>query len=637
MCNLAQAAHFRIGVVRVRWGKLFASGHKRKIMKLKQIIAMLALATFTSSVFTGTGAWYDLRKIANSSQSTVQLSVTNEILTTQHSRSIVEAIDKLSLLSGIYPKVYLYTGDEFNAYATFSDGQPIVVIYKPMYDYLTTDPGAAAALLGHEIAHLYFRHGISRAENSAAASLAGFVIGLGLEILFQGRLGVIGLGANIGNAVEKAATGAFTRPQESEADNQGLIWAIQAGYDPNGAERLFTEMRKRSGSSGITFFNTHPSTEERMQKAQQTAELYKKYKSWEVQTPPELMAMNRAIDEDYERLLPKSEEGKNGVMAFSARDYPKAKSMFEICAAKGEVACLNNIGVINQFGLGGVTVDLNKAAQFYKEAADKGSGKSLHNYVGIYAKSDEGSRDTGGLLKMQKKAAEMGSPEAMGTYATMTIMVDGFGANAESKAKFESIHGSQETLVNYAKTASMRGFKDGYTALGVMYLDGYGVEKNVDLAEMYLLKAADQGDIRAPAFLLIIYDQLKIDADKALAIRTKFVKDTASEERINKLSGSFYCKKGNSKDKLKICFEGAKKRRFTISGSYLYGTLLIAGMGTDSQLIEGMAWVLFSKETLKNPGAVSFYDKIIASLPPQTVLKIQARAGEISTEAAVFR
>jgi Zn-dependent protease with chaperone function/TPR repeat protein len=604
-------------------------------MKLKQLIATLVLATFTSSVFTGTGAWYDLRKIANSSQSSVRLSETNEILTTQQTRSIVEAIDKLSLLSGIYPKVYLYTGEEFNAYATFSDGQPIVVIYKPMYDYLTTDPGAAAALLGHEIAHLYFRHGISRAENSAAASLAGFVIGLGLEILFQGRIGVIGLGANIGNAVEKAAIGAFTRPQESQADNQGLIWAIQAGYDPNGAARLFTEMRKRSGSSGITFFNTHPSTEERMQKAHQTAEIYKKYKPMEVQTTPELMAMNRAIDEDYERLLPISEEGKNGVMAFSAGDYPKAKSLFEICAVKGEVACLNNIGVINQFGLGGVTVDLNKAAQFYKEAADKGSGKSLHNYIGIYAKSDEGSRDLGGLMKMQKQAAEMGSPGAMGTYVTAAILIDGFGASAEQKVKFEQMYGSQDTLVNYAKTASMRGVKDGYTALGVMYLDGYGVQKNVDLAEMYLLKAADQGDIRAPAFLLIIYDQLKIDADKALAIRTKFVKDTASEDRINKLSGSYYCKKDNSKDKLKICFEGAKKRRFTISGSYLYGTLLIAGMGTDRQLIEGMAWVLFSKDALQNPSAVSFFDKIVASLSPDTVLKIQARSKEISTEASV--
>ncbi len=596
---------------------------------------MALFTTFTGSVFTASSAWYDLRKIANSTHPTVRLDKSNETLKTEESRSIIQTIDKISLLSGIYPKVYLYTGDEFNAYATFSDGQPIVVIHKPMYDYLANDPGAAAALVGHEIAHLYFRHGISRAENSAAASFAGFIIGMGLEILFQGRLGIIGLGANIGNAVEKAAIGAFTRPQESEADNQGLIWAIQAGYDPNGAARLFTEMRKRSGSSGITFFNTHPSPEERMQKAQQTAEIYKKYKPMAVQTTPELMAMNRAIDEDYERLLPKSEEGKNGVVAFSAGDYPKAKSLFEICAGKGEVACLNNIGVINQFGLGGVSVDLTKAAQFYKQAADKGSGKSLHNYIGIYAKSDEGSRDLAGLMKMQKQAAEMGSPAAMGTYAVMAVQLDGFGASSEQKSKFESIHGSQETLVNYAKTASMRGFKDGYTALGVIYLDGYGVEKNIELAETYLLKAAGQGDIRAAAFLLIIYDHLKINADKALSIRTKFLKDAASEEQVSKLSGSYYCKKDNSNDKLKICFEGAKKRRFTTSGSYSYGTLLIAGMGTDRQLIEGMAWVLFSKDALKNPSAGSFYDKIVASLSPDTVLKIQARAKEISTEVSV--
>jgi Zn-dependent protease with chaperone function/TPR repeat protein len=606
-------------------------------MKLKQIIAMLVLATFTGSVFTGTGAWYDLRKIANSTSPSVRLDKSNEILNTEQSKSIILAMDKISLLSGIYPKVYLYTGDEFNAYATFSSGEPIVVLYKPMYDYLVADKDAAAALLGHEIAHLHFRHGISRQKNSTSASIAGLVIGIGLEVFFQGRLGVIGLGENIGNAFEKAAIGAFTRPQESEADKQGLIWAIQAGYQPDGAVRLFSEVRRRGGSSGITFFSTHPSTDDRIEKAQQTAVLYKKYKPLEVQTTPELLAMNKAIDEDYERLLPKSEAGKNGVIAFSANDYTKAKLLFEECAVNGEVACLNNMGVIYQFGLGGATVDLTKAAQYYKEAADKGSGKSLHNYVALYANTDVGRMDTGGLMRMQKQAAEMGSPGAMGTYVTMALSLTGFGASDEQKVKFEQMHGSQETLVNYAKTASMRGFKDGYTALGVIYLDGYGVQKNVDLAEMYLLKAADQGDYRAIAFLLIIYDQLKIDADKALSIRTKFLKDAASEEKISILSGSYYCKKDNSSEKLKICFEGAKKRRFTFFGSYLYGTLLIAGMGTDRQLIEGMAWVLFSKDVLKNPSAVSFYDKIVATLRPETVLKIQTRAKEISNEAPVSR
>jgi TPR repeat protein/Zn-dependent protease with chaperone function len=606
-------------------------------MKFVQKIAMALVATFASSVFAGTGAWYDLRKIANSRQPTVQLSTTNEILRTEHSRLIIEAIDKFSLLSGIYPKVYLYSGNEFNAYATFSGGEPIVVLYKPMYDYLAADKGAAAALLGHEMAHLYFRHGVSRAEASVTASLAGFVIGMGLEILFQGRLGVIGLGANIGGAVEKAATGAFTRPQEIEADNQGLIWSIQAGYDPDGAERLLSELRRRGGSSGFTFFSTHPSTDERIDKAQKTAEIYKKYKSWEVLTTPELMTMNKAIDEDYERLQPKSEEGKNGVLAFSVSDYPKAKSLFEVCATNGEVACLNNMGVIYQFGLGGVTVDLNKAAQNYKKAADKGSGKSLHNYLGLYAKSGEGSRDLAGLMKMQKQAAEMGSPGAMGTYATMVVMLDGFGASAQQKAKFESNYGTQMTLVNYAKTASMRGFKDGYTALGIMHLDGYGVQKNVDLAEMYLSRAADQGDIRAAAFLLIIYDQLKPDSDKAQALRAKFMKDSVSEEQIIKMSGSFYCKKDNSNEKLRICFEGSKKLRYTINGSFLYGTLLISGMGTDKQFSEGMAWVLYSKEAFKNPNAISFYDKFAAMLPPDAVLKIQMRANEINLEVSVAR
>ena len=606
-------------------------------MKFVQKIAMAVVATFASSVLAGTGAWYDLRKIANSDQPTVRLGATNEILTTEQARSIIEAIDKVSLLSGIYPNVYLRMSADFNAGATHQNGKPLMVIDKPMYDYLVTDKGATAALIGHEIAHLYFRHDISSAESKVAAEITGFVIGVALEILFQRRLGIINVGVNVGSAFEKAAKGAFTRPQERQADNQGLIWAIQAGYDPNGAARLFSEMRRRAGSSGITFFSTHPSPDERMEKAQQTAEIYKKYKSWEVLTTPELIAMNKKIDEDYERLLPKSEEGKNGVMAFSTKDYPTAKSLFEVCAAKGEVACIHNMGVFYQFGLGGVTMDLNRAAQYYKKAADNGSGKSLHNYASLYAKSGEGYKDLAGLIRMQKQAAEAGSPEAMGSYAIAAFSLDGFGASEQQKKQYQSMLVTQTTLVNYAKTATMRGFKDGFSALGAFYLDGYGVQKNIELAEMYLSKAADQGDLRAVAFLLIIYEQLQLDPDKATALRAKFLNDATSDESISKLSAAFYCKKDNSTDKLKICFEGAKKRRYTVSGSYLFGTLLIAGMGTERQFVEGMAWVLHSKDALKNPSAMGFYDKFIATLPPEAVLKIQERAKEIALEVSVAR
>jgi TPR repeat protein/Zn-dependent protease with chaperone function len=606
-------------------------------MKFIQKIAVAFVATFTVSVFANTGAWYDLRKIANSNQPTVRLGTTNEILATQNARSIVEIIDKISLLSGIYPSVYLRTSDDFNAGATYQNGQPLMVIDKPLYDYLVTDKGATAALIGHEMAHLYFRHDVSSAESKVASEIGGFVIGIALEILFQRRLGIVNMGINVGGAVGQATRAAFTRPQEREADNQGLIWAIQAGYDPNGAARLFSEMRRREGSSGFTFFSTHPSPDERMEKAQQTADIYKKYKSWEVLTTPELMAMNKTIDEDYERLSPKSEEGINGSMAFSKQDYTKAKPLFEVCAANAEIACIHNMGVFYQFGIGGVTIDLIKAAKYYKEAADKGSGKSLHNYAGLYGKSSEGSKDLTGLRKIQKQAAEMGSPAAMGTYATMAVMEGGFGVSTQQKTKFEAIYGSQMTLVNYAKTASMRGFKDGYTALGVMYLDGFGVTKNIDLAEMYLSRAAEQGDIRAVAFLLIVYEQLQPDPDKAIALKAKFVKDANSEEAISKLSAAYYCKKDNSIDKLKVCFEGAKKRRYTDSGSYLYGTLLIAGMGTERQLVEGMAWVLHSKDALKNSNAKGFYEKLITLLPPGTALKIQERAKEISTEALVAR
>jgi predicted Zn-dependent protease len=75
--------------------------------------------------------------------------------------------------------------------------------------------------------------------------------------------GLVG-GTIAGTAAQNAVYGAYTRPQEAEADQVGLQWMVAAGYDPQGMLRLFKALSASGSSSMPAFLSTHPANEERV-------------------------------------------------------------------------------------------------------------------------------------------------------------------------------------------------------------------------------------------------------------------------------------------------------------------------------------------------------------------------------------
>jgi len=498
-----------------------------------------------------------------------------------------------------------------------------------MYDLLVKDRGAAAALIGHEMAHLYFKHSDARAQVNANAEAAGILIGNVLELFFIGRFGVVGLGANLGSALSSGISGAYTRPQESEADKQGVIWAIQAGFDPNGAIRLFTAIEKKTGNSLVPFLNSHPNPSERIDSAKMVADLYGKYKNLELLSSPELQALNRKIDEDRERQLPKSEASKAGAIAFSKNDYATAKIHYEECAKSGEMACANDLGVLYQFGLG-VSVDKKKAVEYFKQASEKGSGLAMHNYIVLYAGGNDGQVDTSKIIALNKEASERGSAQSMGTLAVSAFMTQSFGFPREWQNKVDSELPKQTTLLNYAKAAAMRGVKDGQTALGYFYLNGYGVTKNIDLAENYLMLASKSNDIRADAALVALYEDEKIDLEKAKRIKDKYKNNPSASAALSALMANYYCKATASPEINSKCFDLAKKGRSFIYGPVIYGYILTEGIGTKKDVVEGNAWLLYAKNKTGHNFASWAHERNIEKLNQADVTQIVAREKEIA-------
>jgi TPR repeat protein len=551
-------------------------------------------------------------------------------MSTSSAKALVRVTDSFSLLSGIYPKIFLSQSNDLNAFAGYDQqGQAFIQISKPMFEIFLKDGGAAAAVLSHEMAHLYFKHQNASIEAKQNAAIAGAIVGTLLEVLFIGRFGVAGLGSDIGNAFSSGISSSYSRDQEREADRQGMIWALQAGYDPDGAKRLFAILEKNKGPG--SFFSSHPSLFERSESAKEMTDLFKKYKSVEVLVSPELLSFNKAIDEDKERQLPKSESGKLATIAFSKKDYLSAKASYEECAKSGEIACINNLGVLYQFGLG-VPIDKGKAIEYYKEASDKGSGLALQNYIVLYVGGNDGPLDTFKLIKLMKEASERGSATSMGTLAMSAFMSQSSGIiPQEWKDKTDGELPKQATLVNYAKAAAMRGVKDGQTALGYFYLNGYGVLKNINLAENYLILASNANDPRADAALITLYENEKIDQEKAQRIKDKYKNSPSLTAHLSVLMANYYCKVDTTPENNAKCFDLVKKGRSSIVGPVIYGYVLSEGIGTKKDPIEGNAWLLYAKNKTGHNFATWAYERNIAKLNQAEVEKIISREKEIAT------
>jgi predicted Zn-dependent protease len=131
---------------------------------------------------------------------------------------------------------------------------------------VASDQDQLAAVLGHEISHVTQQHSNERVSQA-------FVAEGGLEVASaalgsQGTkhdvaMAALGVGAQVGLLMP------FSRTQESEADAVGLEYMARAGFNPEGALRLWKNMSAASADSLPEFLSTHPSNQRRIDELQQ--------------------------------------------------------------------------------------------------------------------------------------------------------------------------------------------------------------------------------------------------------------------------------------------------------------------------------------------------------------------------------
>lgn len=132
-----------------------------------------------------------------------------------------------------------------------------VAVYTGLLPVAQSEAGLAV-VMGHEIAHAVAKHGSERMTQGLLQQFGGTALSFALQNkpaetqnLFMNAYGV---GTNVGLLLP------FSRKQESEADELGLIFMAMAGYDPNEAVAFWQRMDKSSkGGAPPQILSTHPS------------------------------------------------------------------------------------------------------------------------------------------------------------------------------------------------------------------------------------------------------------------------------------------------------------------------------------------------------------------------------------------
>lgn len=134
-----------------------------------------------------------------------------------------------------------------------------VVFYTGIMPICKNDDGIAA-VMGHEVAHAFAKHGQERMSSSQIQQGLGALVSIGTSNDKNSKYWNLayGIGSQVGML-------AFSREHEAEADKLGLVFMIMAGYNGVEAAEVWVRMSKRAGRSKQPgFLSTHPSNENRI-------------------------------------------------------------------------------------------------------------------------------------------------------------------------------------------------------------------------------------------------------------------------------------------------------------------------------------------------------------------------------------
>lgn len=123
-----------------------------------------------------------------------------------------------------------------------------------------------AAVIGHEVAHVAFRHSNKRMTQAMGLTLGGVILDVAMRDKDRKDRRIARAAYGVGSTVGLMLP--YSRQHESEADHRGLYYSAMAGYDPRGSVTFWKKMNERNKGRMPAFLSTHPDPGRRIEDLQ---------------------------------------------------------------------------------------------------------------------------------------------------------------------------------------------------------------------------------------------------------------------------------------------------------------------------------------------------------------------------------
>jgi len=159
--------------------------------------------------------------------------------------------------------VHYVNDSTVNAFATLGGH---IVLYRGLIEKLKTED-ELAMVIGHEVAHIKYRHPILSASH-------GIVVGIVLSLISSSAGDSVV--SDLMGSTGMASLMRFSREYEYQSDKDAIVSLIKIYGHANGALGLFKVFENELGKdNAFEFFATHPLTENRISKTNDTIAQYR--------------------------------------------------------------------------------------------------------------------------------------------------------------------------------------------------------------------------------------------------------------------------------------------------------------------------------------------------------------------------
>ena len=417
----------------------------------------------------------------------------NAEVTVAQIMAFYEAKEAISRAVGKPSSFVVCNNKEPNAFAMRGNNGDIVGVTVGMMKLANGDRDMAAIVIGHEYAHHVKNHASVGQANNQLIEIMGLIMGAVVEYKVQSRIGVQGLGMNLGQIGSTLVSQKFSRDQEREADELGFGYMVNEGFNPKGAIRLAQRMKELgSGEIGL-FFDSHPGWDERnvqfqsmiarSSSAQQiiarTGEATTLLASPSGSGPQTLIALAPTyVTSDAQKSF------NDGLALWRKNEIVGAVREFRSSAEAGYANAQVTLGYLYMQGKGGLPKNDVEAIRLYRLAADQGNAIGQSNLGLEYANGQGAAQDYAEAMKWYRLAVAQGFAGAQNSLGYMYY-------------KGQGVTQDYAEAMKWYRLAAAQGFAEAQHSLGVMFADGQGVTQDYTEAVKWYRLAAAHGYARA--------------------------------------------------------------------------------------------------------------------------------------------